>query len=98
MDTMPTYGRPSRRSSTGTGPGVGVRGAGRRALARLHAGSSIAEANPRVRAIAARLRLAYPKDNANEEYGIVTLRQARLGGVRRAMVLVLCGSAPVLLL
>src|ERR1700682_1662746 len=69
-----------------------------RAVARLRAGISVAEANARVRAIAARLRLAYPKDNANEEYGIVTLRQARLGGVRRAMVLVLCGSAPVLLL
>ena len=52
----------------------------------------------RLRAVAAGLRAAYPTDNANEDYGVVSLREARLGDVRKPMILVLAASALHLLI
>ncbi|MEO8037041.1 MAG: ABC transporter permease, partial [Acidobacteriota bacterium] len=67
-------------------------------VARLRDGVSIAVADARVKAVAARLRARYPKDNANQDLGVVSLRDSLVGDVRRPMILVLCASALLLLI
>jgi predicted permease len=69
-----------------------------RMVARLRAGVTLAEAKARVEAISARLQTLYPKDNVSEDYSLIGLRQARLGDVRRPMILVFAASALLLLI
>ena len=68
-----------------------------RAVAKLRAGVSMAVANSRLQALAARLAAAYPRDNGNKSFTVTPL-QDQLSSTVRSTLFILMGAVALVLL
>jgi putative ABC transport system permease protein len=68
------------------------------AVARLRQGVTLGQARARVKAIAARLRTAYPADNGDEDIEVIPVREMVVGDVKKPLALLLAAAGLLLLI